>query len=196
MVDGKFDTEKYDVTKDVCYGDFAAFKNGDVEMLWCSGPFVMTKVDDYGATFVRNPGFKEGEEDRPTIKTYYLKFIMDQTAATSAFRAGEIDALTSVNANDVATLQADEKFDVRIKDANSTYYCYVNLREGNKFNNVDLRKAVLYAINQEDFIAYKDGMVNPVYSVVDTFLHSGKVLKQDLVKSNQHLAAYQATLAE
>ncbi|MBQ7903839.1 MAG: hypothetical protein IJ362_08925 [Oscillospiraceae bacterium] len=200
MKDGKFDVSNYDISKDVCYGDFAAFKNGDTEMLWCSGPFVMTKVDDYGATFVMNPGFKAGEEDRPTIKTYYLKFIMDQTAATSAFRAGEIDALTSVNANDVATLQADENFDVRIKDANSTYYCYVNMREGSKFNNLDLRKAVLYAINQNDFIAYKDGMVNPVYSVVDTFLHGGdngpRVLEQDLVKSNAHLAAYQATLAE
>ena len=73
-------------------------------------------------------------------------------------------------------------------------------REGSKFQNVDLRKAVLYSINQDDFVAYKDGMVNPVYSVVDTFLHGGengpRILKQDLVKANQHLAAYQATLAE
>ena len=198
MTDGKFDLSKYDLSKDVCYGDFAAFKNGDTGMLWCSGPFVMTGVDDYGATFVKNPGFKAGQPDTPAIKTYYLKFIMDPTAATSAFRAGEIDVLSSVDANMVTTLQAEENIEVRIKDANSTYYCYVNMREGSKFNNVDLRKAVLYAINQDDFVAYKDGMVNKVYSVVDTFLHGGedgpRVLEQDLVKSNQHLAAYQATL--
>ena len=198
MTDGKFDLSKYDLSKDVCYGDFAAFKNGDTGMLWCSGPFVMTGVDDYGATFVKNPGFKAGQPDTPAIKTYYLKFIMDPTAATSAFRAGEIDVLSSVDANMVTTLQAEDNIEVRIKDANSTYYCYVNMREGSKFNNVDLRKAVLYAINQDDFVAYKDGMVNKVYSVVDTFLHGGedgpRVLEQDLVKSNQHLAAYQATL--
>ena len=200
MKDGKFDVENFDISKDVAYGDFAAFKNGDTGMLWCSGPFVMNKVDDYGATFVKNPGFKAGEEDTAAIKTYYLKFIMDPAAAASAFRAGEIDVLSSVDANMVSTLQADEKFEVRIKDANSTYYCYVNMREGSKFQNVDLRKAVLYSINQDDFVAYKDGMVNPVYSVVDTFLHGGengpRILKQDLVKANQHLAAYQATLAE
>ncbi len=196
----KFTVEDYDITSDICYGDFAAFKGGDTGMLYCSGPYVMTGVDDYGATFEINPFFKAGEEDVATIKNTYIKFIMDQTAATSAFRAGEIDVLSSVNANDVATLQADDKFEVRIKDANSTYYCYVNMTEGSKFQNVDLRKAVLYAINQEDFVAYKDGMVNPVYSVVDTFLHGGdngpRVLEQDLVKSNAHLAAYQATLAE
>ena len=98
----------------------------------------------------------------------------------------------------VTTLQAEDNIEVRIKDANSTYYCYVNMREGSKFQNVDLRKAVLYSINQQDFVDYKDGMVNKVYSVVDTFLHGGedgpRVLEQDLVKSNQHLAAYQATL--
>jgi len=199
MKDGKFDVDNFDISKDVAYGDFAAFKNGDTGMLWCSGPFVMTKVDDYGATFVANPGYKAEAEDRPAIKTYYLKFIMDPAAAASAFRAGEIDVLSSVDANMVATLQADEKFEVRIKDVNSTYYCYVNMREGSKFQNVDLRKAVLYAINQQDFVDYKDGMVNKVYSVVDTFLHGGdtpRVLEQDLVKANKHLAAYQATLAE
>ncbi len=199
MKDGKFDVDNFDISKDVAYGDFAAFKNGDTGMLWCSGPFVMTKVDDYGATFVANPGYKAEAEDRPAIKNYYLKFIMDPAAAASAFRAGEIDVLSSVDANMVATLQADEKFEVRIKDANSTYYCYVNMREGSKFQNVDLRKAVLYSINQQDFVDYKDGMVNKVYSVVDTFLHGGdtpRVLEQDLVKANKHLAAYQATLAE
>ena len=199
MTNGKFDLDKYDVSKDVAYGDFAAFKKGDTGMLWCSGPFVMNKVDDYGATFVKNPGFKAGQEDTPAIETYYLKFIMDPAAAAAAFRAGEIDVLSSVDANMVGTLQADEKFEVRIKDANSTYYCYINMREGSKFNNVDLRKAVLYSINQQDFVDYKDGMVNKVYSVVDTFLHGGdtpRVLEQDLVKANKHLAAYQATLAE
>lgn len=200
MTDGKFDLDKYDVSKDVAYGDFAAFKNGDTGMLWCSGPFVMTSVDDYGATFVKNPGFKAGQPDTPAIETYYLKFIADTTAATSAFRAGEIDVLSSVDANMVTTLQADEKFEVRIKDANSTYYCYINMREGSKFNNVDLRKAVLYSINQQDFVDYKDGMVNKVYSVVDTFLHGGedgpRVLEQDLVKANQHLYNYQQSIAE
>ena len=199
MKDGKFDLANFDISKDVAYGDFAAFKNGDTGMLWCSGPMVMNKVDDYGATFVKNPGFKAGQPDTATIETYYLKFIMDPAAAASAFRGGEIHVLSSVDANMVATLQAADNFEVRIKDANSTYYCYVNMREGSKFQNVDLRKAVLYSINQQDFVDYKDGMVNKVYSVVDTFLHVGdtpRVLEQDLVKSNKYLYDYQQSLAK
>ncbi len=191
----KFDGQNYDPTKDVCYGDFAAFKGGDT-MLYCSGAYVMTGVDDYGATFVVNPGFKPGSDEVGKVQNIYLKFIQDATSATSAFRAGEVDALTSLNANDVATVEAEAKFTVRKQNMNSAYYCYVNLMEGAKMQDVNLRKAVLYAIDQNDFIAFKDGYVLPLYSTVDTFLQTGKVLQQDLVKSSEYLAAYQATKAE
>ncbi len=189
----KFEVANYDPTKDVCYGDFAAIKKGDTSMLWCSGPYQFVKVDDYGIDFVKNPGYMP-EDDRfaPAISKIYMKFIKDATAATSAFRAGEVDLLGSVSTNDVATLESDAKFTVMKRSSNGVTYAYFNLREGSKFNDVDLRKAVLYAVNQNDFIEYNFGLVMPVYSTVGTLVDTGNVHTHDLVKANEHLAAYQA----
>ncbi len=187
----KFTVDSYDITKDVCYGDFAAVKGGD-NMIYASGAYIMTDVDDYGATFVTNPGYKPGSDEVGKITNIYLKFIKDATSATAAFRSGELDVLSSVNATDVATLEAEAKFTVRKQNANSSYYCYTNLMEGNHMQNVNLRKAVLNAINQEDFIAMKDGNVRPLYSTLDTFLQTGKVLKQDFAKVQEYFDAYKA----
>jgi len=191
----KFEVASYDPTKDICYGDFSAIKGGDTAMLWCSGPYQFVKVDDYGIDFVKNPGYMpEDEEFAPSIKTIYMKFILDTTAATSAFRAGEVDILGSVAATDIEVVESDSTNTVLKRSSNGVTYCYINLMEGHKMNNVDLRKAVLYAIDQNDFVLYNNGYVMPVYSTVGTLVETGNVLTQDLVKSNEHLAAYQATL--
>ncbi len=191
----KFEVANYDPQKDVCYGDFAAIKGGDTGMLWCSGPYQFVKVDDYGIDFVKNPGYMpEDKAFAPRVKDIYMKFIKDATSATSAFRAGEVDILGSVGTSDVSIVEQDAKFTVLKRSSNGVTYAFFNLREGSKMNNVDLRKAVLYAINQNDFIAYNSNLVMPVYSTVGTLVDTGNVLTQDLVKSNEHLAAYQATL--
>lgn len=188
----KFTVEAYDPTKDVCYGDFAAVKGGD-NMLWCSGPYQFVSVDDYGITFEANPGYMPEEKAfAPKITNMYMKFIKDNTAATSAFRAGEIDILGSVAATDVDVVEADSKFTVMKRSSNGVTYMHFNQMEGSKMNNVNLRKAVLYAINQEDFIAYNNGYVNPVYSTVGTIIETGNVHTHDLAKSAEYLAAYQA----
>ncbi len=191
----KFEVASYDPTKDICYGDFAAVKAGDTGMLWCSGPYQFVKVDDYGIDFVKNPGYMpEDEEFAPSIKTIYMKFIKDTTSATSAFRAGEVDILGSVAATDVEVVESDATNTVLKRSSNGVTYAVFNMREGSKMCNVDLRKAVMYAIDQNDFIAYNNGYVMPVYSTVGTLVETGNVLTKDLVKSNEHLAAYQATL--
>lgn len=191
-MNSKFDVASYDPTKDVCYGDFAAIKAGD-NHLWCSGPYQFVTVDDYGITFEKNPGYMADDEAfAPRIANIYMKFIKDTTSATSAFRAGEVDLLGSVSATDVDVVEADSKLTVMKRSSNSVSYCIPNLREGSKLNDKDLRLAILYAINQDDFIAYNNGYVMPVYSTVGTLIETGNVLTQDLAKSAEHLAAYQA----
>ena len=191
-MNSKFDVASYDPTKDVCYGDFSAIKSGD-NHLWCSGPYQFVAVDDYGINFEKNPGYMADDEAfAPRIANIYMKFIKDSTSATSAFRAGEVDLLGSVSATDVDVVEADSKFTVMKRSSNSVTYCIPNLREGSKLNDKDLRLAILHAINQDDFIAYNNGYVMPVYSTVGTLVETGNVLKQDLAKSAEHLAAYQA----
>ncbi len=187
----KFTVDSYDITKDVCYGDFAAVKGGD-NMIYASGAYIMTDVDDYRATFAVNPGYKPGTDEVAKIENVELRFIKDATAATTAFRSGELDVLSSVNATDVATLEAEPNFTVRKQNANSAYYCYTNLMEGAQMQNVNLRKAVLNAIDQNDFVIMKDGNVRPLYSTLDTFLQTGKVLTQDFAKVQEYVDAYKA----
>lgn len=192
-LNSKFTVEDYDATKDVCYGDFGAIKAGD-NHLWCSGPYQFVKVDDYGITFEKNPGYMAESEFAPKIANVYMKFIKDSSSATSSFRAGEVDLLGTVSATEVDLIEQDSKFTVMKRDSNGVTYCTFNLREGSKFQNEDLRKAVLYAINQEDFVIFNNGYVMPVYSTVGTFIDTGNVLTQDLEASAQYLAAYQESV--
>ena len=125
-----------------------------------------------------------------------MKFIKDASSATSAFRAGEVDILGSVATTDVATVEADARNTVLKRSSNGVTYAVFNLQEGSKMRDVNLRKAVMYAINQEDFVMYNEGYVMPVYSTVGTLVETGNVLKQDLVAANKYLATYQGLVTE
>ncbi|MEG1863132.1 MAG: ABC transporter substrate-binding protein [Oscillospiraceae bacterium] len=191
----KFDVAKYDATKDVCYGDFNAIKSGN-NMLYTSGPYTLVSVDDISAEFQKNPGYMKGTEFEPKIEKISIKFIKDNTSAVSAFRAGEIDLLGNVPTTDVATVEANKDFTVQKRSSNGVSYAAFNLSEGSICADQDVRLAVLNAINQEDFIKYNSGLVNPAYSTVSTIIETGNVHKQDLAKSAEHVAAYQAKAAK
>jgi peptide/nickel transport system substrate-binding protein len=186
----------YDPTKDICYGDYAQVKGGMTDMLWCSGPYQLISADDYGIEYQKNPGYMpEDERFAPSIANIYMKFIKDTSSATSAFRAGEVDILGSVAATDVEVVEADAKNTVLKRSSNGVTYAVYNLQEGSKMRDVNLRKAVMYAIDQNDFIAYNNGYVMPVYSTVGTLVNTGNLLTKDLVAANKYLATYQG-LAE
>ena len=67
----------------------------------------------------------------------------------------------------------------------------MNMKDGNVLANEDLRKAVFYAINQEEFVAYHNEMVMPLYSTFSTLIDTGNKQKQDLEKSAEYLKKYQ-----
>lgn len=194
-MNSKFEVAKYDPTKDVGYGDFNAVKSGN-NHLWQSGPYVLVSVDDYGGTFVKNPGFMTGTDGEAKIANVYMKFIKDTSSATSAFRAGEVDMLSSVATNDVATLEQSADITIKKRTQLNIFEGTFNLREGSKFLDSDLRHAVLYAINQDDFLAYNNNLVNKGYSSITAIIESDNVLVQDLNKSAEYLAKYQAKAAK
>lgn len=189
-MNSKFDVETYDATKDVCYGDSANIKSGN-NHLWMSGPYALVNLDDYQVTFEKNPGYMAGTDHEPKISNIAIKFIKDPTAATSAFRANEVDILDSVNSNDVATLEENKDYKVYKYIRHAITYCDLNMKDGNVLANEDLRKAVFNAINQEEFVAYHNEMVIPAYSTFSTIIKTDNVHKQDLEKTTEYLKAYQ-----
>lgn len=194
-MNSKFDVASYDPTTDVCYGDSAAIKAGD-NHLWMSGPYALVDYDDYQVVFEKNPGYMAGTEHEAKISNIVIKFIGDTTAASSEFRANGIDIMDSVATNDVATLEENSDYTVYKYTRHATTYCDFNMHEGSKFQNVDLRKAVFYAVNVDEFIAYNNELVGPLYSTFSTLIDTGNVHEFSLEKSAEHLAAYQASTAE
>lgn len=194
-MNSKFDVASYDATKDVCYGDAANIKSGN-NHLWMSGPYALVALDDYQVTFEKNPGYMAGTEHEAKISNLAIKFIKDQASATSAFRSGELDILDGIATNDVATLEENSDYTVYKYIRHAANYCEFNMKNGNKFENVDLRKAVLYAVNQEDYIAYNNGLFGPSYSTFSTLIDTGNKLEFNLEKSAEHLKAYQDAAAK
>lgn len=194
-MNSKFDVATYDPTKDVCYGDSAAIKSGN-NHLWMSGPYALVSYDDYQVSFEKNPGYMAGTENEAKISNVTIKFIKDTSSAASEFRSGGIDIMDSVATNDVATLEENKDFTVFKYVRHVTTFCEFNMKNGNKFENIDLRKAVLYAINQEEYIAYNNGLVGPLYSSFSTLIDTGNKLEFNAEKSAEHLAAYQESVKE
>ena len=194
-MNSKFDVATYDPTKDVCYGDSAAIKSGN-NYLWMSGPYALVSYDDYQVSFEKNPGYMAGTENEAKISNVTIKFIKDTSSAASEFRSGGIDIMDSVATNDVATLEENKDFTVFKYVRHATTFCEFNMKNGNKFENIDLRKAVLYAINQEEYIAYNNGLVGPLYSSFSTLIDTGNKLEFNAEKSAEHLAAYQESVRE
>lgn len=195
-MNSKFEVASYDPTKDICYGDPANIKSGN-NHLWMSGPYALVDYDDYGVKFEKNPGYMAGTDHEAKISNIQLKFVKDATAAGTAFRAGEIDIMDSFNTNDYATLTENKDYKVYKYTRHAATYCDINMNpEKSEFADVDLRKAVLYAVNQDDFVAYNNDLVGYAYSSFSTLINTGKKLEFDLTKSQEHLAAYQAKQAK
>lgn len=187
-MNSKFTVEEYDPNTDVCYGDPNAVKEGN-NHLYLSGPYCLVKYTDYEILFERNPGYMAGTEYAPKIKNVAMKFYKDSTAAGLGFRNGEIDIMDSCNTNDVKTFES-EGYKVFNYVRHATTYCEFNMAEGKIFSDINLRKAVLHAINQEDYIAYNDGLVGKLYSSFSTLIDTGNELEFNLEKSKEYIQKY------
>lgn len=192
-INGLVDMENYDMTKDVLYGDQSAVTEGPTynNHLWLSGPYAMTYKNDYEAVFQKNPAYMVGTEYEPRVTNIVCKFIKDNDSAAAALRSGEIDFLPFVTEDKVSIIEAEPNIHLSKRSSNGVSYVSFNLREGNKFANEDLRKAALYAINQDDYIAVFNGLKGKVYSTLSTIIDTGNELHQDLNKSKEHMAKYQ-----
>lgn len=184
----QFTVEEYDPNTDVCYGDPQAIKSGD-NMLYMSGPYALVEYTDYEVRFEKNPGYMAGTEYEPKITYVAQKFYKDLTSAGTGFRSGEIDIMDSCNTNDVATFES-EGYKVFVYTRHATTYAEFNMDEGSIMSDINLRKAVMYAINQEDFIAYNNNLVGNLYSSFSTLIKTENILKQDLEKSAEYLQKY------
>ncbi len=190
-VNSLVDIANYDPTVDVIYGDSNYLKTGN-NHLWFSGPYALTSYDDYEVKFEKNPAHMPGTEEEAIIKNMAIKFIKDETSQISSLRSGDIDLMPFItDPARMTVLEGEENIEVMTRSSNAVSYAYFNLHDGNKFQDLDLRQAVLHAVDQQAYIAVKNNMANPVYSTLST-VDTGNVHTHDLAKAKEYLATYQA----
>ncbi|WP_107841445.1 ABC transporter substrate-binding protein [Metasolibacillus meyeri] len=189
-----FDVESYDPNVHVAYGDQTTVTEGATyaNHLAASGPYVLVQKNDYEAIFVKNPAYQAGTANEPKIDKISVRFIQDNDSALSALRNGEIHVLQAVPETKLDVVNGDENLTLKTADSNAVSYLLMNPKGRDVATSVDLRKAILYSINQDEFISYYQGNKKPAVSTVSPLVDTGLKLQADSAKVKEFLEAYQA----
>jgi len=188
-----YDVAAYNPDKDIAYGDQATVTEGTATYnnhLYASGPYILIKKNDYEAQFVKNPAYRVGSEYEPKIAKINVRFIADNDSALSALRNGEIHVLQSVPETKLDIVKSDTKLTLNTADSNAVSYLQMNTSGRPVSESVDLRKAILYSINQDEFISYYQGNKKPAVSTVSPLINTGLKLEADSKKVKEYLKAY------
>ena len=188
-----FDVASYNPDTDIAYGDQSTITEGNTynNHLAASGPYILVQKNDYEAQFVKNPAYAPGTDDAPLANTINVRFIQDNDSALSALRNGEIDVLQSVPETKLDIVEGDENLTLKTADSNAVTYLQMNLKgDRDVSKSADLRKAILYSINQDEFISYYQGNKKPAVSTVSPLIDTGLKLEADAAKVKEFLQAY------
>ncbi|PAV27663.1 hypothetical protein CIL05_20880 [Virgibacillus profundi] len=184
-----YEVEEYDVNTDIAYGDQKTVTEGENydNHLYASGPYILTYKNDYEAHFIKNPAYMPGTEYEPKINEVVVKFIQDPDSALSALRNGEIHILNGVPENKYEIVTDDEKLTLQQNESNGVRYLSFNMKDREVSDSVALRQAVLYSVNQQDFIDFFQGHKMKAVSTVSPLVDTGLELEADDEKAKELL---------
>jgi peptide/nickel transport system substrate-binding protein len=178
----------YDVEKDFLYGEQSCYTEGDGydNSLVCSGPYIPIKKNDLEVIFEKNPGYMPGDSKfAPAIKTVQMKFIEDSETQFSALRSGDIYVMHMIPTAKIDIIKEDPQFE--FKEISGNAFNYLAFNFNGEFADINLRKAALYAIDQEQLSAVFNHRKLPTYAPVTPVLSTGKELKADPKLSAEYL---------
>ncbi|SDZ04099.1 peptide/nickel transport system substrate-binding protein [Proteiniborus ethanoligenes] len=187
-----YDVATYDRNKDIAYGDQTTITEGSTynNTLATSGPYIAIYKNDYEVVFEKNPGYMKGTEHEPRISKVVVKFIKDADSSLSAFRSGEVHLLYSVPEDKYSLVESDSKLFLQKRPSNAVNYAFFNLKGNSKFSDVNLRKAVLSSVNQDEFLAVYNNLKLKAYSTVSPLVDTGNVHTADPAKAKEYLNLY------
>ncbi|MBS4220660.1 hypothetical protein KHA96_20390 [Bacillus sp. FJAT-49711] len=188
-----YDIASFDPAKDIPYGDQNTVTEGDQynNHLYASGPYILSYKNDYEAIFYENPAYMKGTDFEPRISQVTVRFIENPDSALSALRNGEIHLFNGVPETKYDLVEGDSKLHLQKNKSNAVSYLLVNTSNREVANSEDLRKAILYSINQEEFINFYQGNKMKASSTVSPLVETGNELKADSAKAKEYLAKYQ-----
>ncbi len=189
-----YDVAKYDVNKDIAYGDQSAVTEGPKynNTLFTSGPYILAYKNDYEAVFYKNPGYMPGTKYEPKANSIKVRFIKDAESSLSALRSGEIHLFYGVSETKFDVVKADSKLSLQSIPSNAVSYLLFNTKNRDIAKSADLRKAVLYSINQDEFLAYYKNNKFKAVSTLSPIVKTGLEVKADPAKAKEFLAKYKS----
>lgn len=190
-----YDVETFDVNTDIPYGDQNTVTEGDKynNTLYASGPYILSYKNDYEAIFLKNPAYMTGTENEAKISNVTVRFIQDPDSALSALRNGEIHIFNGVPETKYDLVEGDSKLTLQKNDSNAVSYLLFNTQNREVSNSEDLRKAILYSINQDEILNYYQGNKNKAVSTVSPLVDTGNKVVADPAKVKEFLEAYNAS---
>lgn len=187
-----YDIEDFDITTDVPYGDQRAVTKGETydNHLYASGPYIMIQKDDYAATFQKNPAYMAGTENEAQIADVTVRFIGDADSALSALRSGEVHLLAGLEETKYSVVEGEDTLTLQSMPSNGVTYMLFNTNGRDVSDSADLRKSILYSINQDDISAAYDGLKLKAYSTVSPLVDTGNELVADPAKVEEFYQNY------
>ncbi|AOZ89792.1 hypothetical protein BK049_14490 [Bacillus xiamenensis] len=188
-----YDIDAFDPAKDIPYGDQRTITEGKMynNQLFASGPYILSYKNDYEAVFYKNPAYMKGTGNEPNISQVTVRFIENPDSALSALRNGEIHIFNGIPETKYDVVEKDSKLALQKNQSNAVAYLLFNTSKREVAKSEDLRKAILYSINQEEFVNFYQGHKNKASSTVSPLVETKNELKPDAEKVKEYLTAYQ-----
>ena len=185
--------ENYDPKNDIAYGDESTITEGASynNTLIASGQYIAIYKNDYEILLERNPGFMKDTIYYPNIKTLTIKFIRDLDASVSALRSGDIYVLYDIIPDKLKVIESDSNLLLQKIPSNALIFAFINRADGHITSDVNIRKAILYSIDQNAFIAVNDNYGYRAYTTISPLIDTGNILNQDRDKVKEYLKAYE-----
>lgn len=190
-----YDVESFDVNKDIPYGDQNTVTEGAKynNTLYASGPYILSHKNDYEAIFLKNPAYMTGTENEAKISNVTVRFIQDPDSTLSALRNGEIHIFNGVPETKYDLVEGDSKLTLQKSDSNAVSYLLFNTKNRAVSDSEDLRKAILYSINQDEILNYYQGNKNKAVSTVSPLVDTGNEVVADPAKVKEFLETYNSS---
>lgn len=185
--------ENYDPKNDIAYGDESTITEGASynNTLVVSGQYIAIYKNDYEIVLERNPAFMKDTIYYPNIKTLNIKFIRDLDASVSALRSGDIYILYDIIPDKLKVIESDSNLLLQKIPSNALIFAFINMSDGHITSDVNIRKAILYSIDQNAFIAVNDNYGYRAYTTISPLIDTGNILNQDRDKVKEYLKAYE-----
>ena len=130
------------------YNEFGTAYGTDADKMVYNGAFTMASWEHESKIVLeKNPDYYDA--DKIELEKINMVMINDTNAAMNAFKAGEVDMI-GLNGEQVAMMKA-ENYPIYSYDDGSTFYLEYNTTD-KMLSNVNLRKAITYAIDKQAFI--------------------------------------------